>query len=114
MNKTILGIALTGGLLATGIAGSALASDQLRTQDRLHTEDRIYTQDRVQSHDRFHLKAVSDDGYEYQFRDGAKHMVQERAEYRYRVLDGGTSMGDGSGMNGGASGNGGHGMGKGR
>ena len=107
MNKSIIGIALAGGLLATGVAGTALAADQLRTQDRdqLHTEDPLYTQDRLQTRDRIHLYTVSDDAYEY--RDGAKHMVQERAEHRYHVMDGGS-------MNGGASGNGGSGKGKGR
>ena len=108
MNKSIIGIALAGGLLATGLAGTALAADQLRTQDRdqLHVEDPLYTQDRLPTRDRINLYTESDGTSAYS--DGSRKMVQERAEYRYRVMDGGTSM------NGGASGNGNSGKGKGR
>lgn len=108
MNKSIIGIALAGGLLASGIAGSALAADQLRTQDRdqLHTQDQLYSQDRLQTRDRTHLHNVSEGAYEYG--NGARHMVQERAEYHYQVMD------RSSGVNGGSAGNGGSGKGKGR
>lgn len=91
MKMSTIGITLASGLLATGLAGTVLASDQLRAQDQLYIQDR----DQLKTRDRIHLYTESDDAHEY--RDGSRHMVKERAEYRYRVMD------EGSSMNGGAS-----------
>lgn len=96
MKRSIVGIAMTMGVLGTTVSAGALAATALNLQEREH----LQVQDSA--------GAYAEAGHSHRFRHGERvtHGVQKRVEYRYDTeisalnrgdMRGGTTNGDQSG-----------------